>query len=80
MLMAKTCKIRAVRQEQKQALVPRCPLFELTLSPLSDLMSIIVSTVSYRIALPTFLLVSVFVATCKCKDPIWQKTIQCMGL
>lgn len=31
-------------------------------------MSIIVSTVSYRIALPTFLLVSVFVATCKYTD------------
>ena len=35
-----------------------------TLSPLSDFVSIMVRTVSYRMALPTFLLVSVFVATC----------------
>lgn len=34
-----------------------------TLKPLSDLMSIIDSTVSYNIVFPTFLLVSVFVAT-----------------
>lgn len=36
-----------------------------TLSPLSDFVSIMVRTVSYKMALPTFLLVSVFVATCK---------------
>ena len=36
-----------------------------TLRPLSDLVSIIVRTVSYRMAFPTFLLVSVFVATCQ---------------
>ena len=35
-----------------------------TLSPLSDFVSIMVRTVSYKMALPTFLLVSVFVATC----------------
>lgn len=34
-----------------------------TLRPLSDLVSIMVRTVSYKMALPTFLLVSVFVAT-----------------
>ena len=34
-----------------------------TRSPLSDCMSIMVKQVSYKIALPTFLLVSVFVAT-----------------
>ncbi len=34
-----------------------------TLSPLSDWMSIMQSTVSYRMAWPTFLLESVFVAT-----------------
>ena len=38
-----------------------------TLSPLSDFVSIMVRTVSYKMALPTFLLVSVFVATCKVK-------------
>lgn len=38
-----------------------------TLSPLSDFVSIMVRTVSYKMALPTFLLVSVFVATCKGK-------------
>lgn len=37
-------------------------------------MSIIVSTVSYRIALPTFLLVSVFVATCKYTDRGFVRT------
>lgn len=36
-----------------------------TLRPLSDLVSIMVRTVSYRMAFPTFLLVSVFVATCQ---------------
>lgn len=35
-----------------------------TLSPDSDLMSIIDNTVSYKIVFPTFLLVSVVVATC----------------
>ena len=35
----------------------------LTLSPASDWMPIIVSTISYKIAWPTFLLVSVLVAT-----------------
>ena len=36
-----------------------------TRNPLSDWMSIIVRTVSYRIEWPTFLVESVFVATCR---------------
>lgn len=52
------------KTKTKAAEVTEDHMNRLTLNPLSDLMSIIVSTVSYRIALPTFLLVSVFVATC----------------
>lgn len=72
MLMAKTCKINGHLGKNnlhtREALTKfSWTLNELTLRPLSDLMSIIVSTVSYRIAFPTFLLVSVFVATCNRK-------------
>jgi hypothetical protein len=38
-------------------------LIAITLNPLSASISRIVNTVSYKIALPTFLLASVFVAT-----------------
>lgn len=69
MLMAKTWEEteKSFRQENNVMKFAEFSLSvnKLTLSPLSDLMSIIVSTVSYRIAFPTFLLVSVFVATCK---------------
>ena len=44
-----------------------------TLRPLSELISMMVLHVSYNIALPTFLLLSVLVATCKnqltCQTP-----------
>lgn len=40
-------------------------LIAITRSPLSDSISKIVNTVSYRIELPTFLDESVFVATCE---------------
>lgn len=66
MLMANTCTVetRLVRRDPRNGGVWLCST-QLTRSPLSDLMSIIVSTVSYRMALPTFLLVSVLVATCE---------------
>ena len=37
----------------------------LTRNPASDWIPMMVKTISYRMAWPTFLLVSVFVATCK---------------
>lgn len=67
MLIAKTCgekKTFKKKEKQQNYSGQITPWSQLTRSPLSDLMSIIVSTVSYKIALPTFLLVSVFVATC----------------
>lgn len=69
MLMANTCTVDTkLGQERSPGKAAFCfVLPQLTRSPLSDLMSIIVSTVSYRMALPTFLLVSVFVATCEHK-------------
>ena len=52
-----------------------------TLRPLSDLMSMMHITVSYRIELPTFLLVSVFVAICNttklpCHNPVFSRNIR----
>lgn len=43
-----------------------------TLSPLSEFISIIVLQVSYRIALPTFFVLSVLVATCVHKAVIYS--------
>ena len=54
-------------KQQKKKPIEKNDTRNHTLSPLSDFVSIMVRTVSYKMALPTFLLVSVFVATCKGK-------------
>ena len=61
----KTAKEKTIRKNDKR---------NHTLSPLSDFVSIMVRTVSYKMALPTFLLVSVFVATCTGKKKTGKST------
>jgi len=49
--------------EQILEVSDRALLEKLTRNPLSDLISMMVNTVSYKTELPTFFVVSVFVAT-----------------
>ena len=79
----KVLKPNSVTLNKDEILEEREDSKRLTRNPLSDLISMIVKTVSYRIAFPTFLLVSVLVATwknrqqCVSEKAILPKTTEC---